>query len=88
MKLFEAIDVWRKQSDGIAIRYRCFRVLPDYGYCVQSADYYSEANTSSEAFEKQFIELFTEQDPDDRSGISSTLEEAIVDFDKGFGNAE
>jgi len=73
--------------DGIAIRYRCFRVLPDDGYCVQSADYYPEAKASAEGFERQFIELFTEQEPDDRSGIFPTLEEAILDFDKGFGSS-
>ena len=88
MKLFQAIDVWRKQSDGIAIRYRCFRVLPDDGYCVQSADYYPEVKASLKKFEKQFVELFTEQEPDARSGIFSTLEAAIVNFDEAFGNAE
>jgi hypothetical protein len=83
MKLYEAIDVWRKQSDGTAIRYRCFKVLPEDGYCVQSADYYPTANVD---LEKQFIELFAEQEPDERSGIFSTLEEAITNFDQEFGN--
>jgi hypothetical protein len=83
MKIYEAIDVWRKQSDGTAIRYRCFKVLPEGGYCVQSADYYPAANGD---LEKQFIELLLEQEPDKRSGVFATLQEAIMDFDKEFGN--
>ena len=83
MILYEAIDVWRKQNDGTAIRYRCFKVLPEGGYCVQSADYFPTVNAD---LEKQFIELFTEQEPDERSGIFSTLKEAITNFDQEFGN--
>jgi len=87
MKLFKAIDVWGKQDDGTAVRYRCFQILPDGGYCVQSADYYPPADTGLEKLEKQFVELFIEQEPDDRSGVFLTLEKAIMDFDRKFGNA-
>lgn len=86
MKLFEAVDVWRNKESGSVVRYRCFRVRPSGGYCVQSADNYSAAHTDSSCFERQFVELFSEQAPDERSCVFPTLEEAIEHFDREFGN--
>lgn len=85
MKLFEAIDIWRRK-DGGAICYRCFRVVPSGQFCVQSADYYSSSGHNGARHDQQHIELFSEQDPDQRSGSFPTIEEAILNFDSEFGN--
>ena len=84
MKLFEAVDVWRQGSMGSLVQYRCFRVWPSGGYCVQSADYYYVDKDNSHQFEKQFIELLSEQAPDERSEVFDTLEEAVINFDLEF----
>jgi hypothetical protein len=87
MKLLETIDVWRRMPSGTCIRYRCFRIHPSGCYCVQSADHYSSKDPSrASQMERQFLELLSEQAPDDRSGSFSSLEEAIEDFDVEFGN--
>lgn len=88
MKLYESIDVWMRGSSGELTRYRCFRVLPNSGCCVQSSDSFQSTKSELLQLDKQFIELLSEQEPDDRSGAFGTLEEAIAAFDRDFGNEE
>jgi len=83
-RLYEAIDVWRRAADRTLIRYRCFRVHPDGGYCVQSADYYREGDTNRAQLEDQFLELLAEEPPDRRSRSSPDLSSAIEAFDSDF----
>lgn len=87
MKLFEQINVWRRGVSGESICYRCFRILSSGGYCVQSADYYySSAELNNPQHERQFLELLTEQEPDERSGSYATLMEAIDAFEREFSS--
>lgn len=84
MRLLEQINVWHRIDDSESVCYRCFRLLPDGGYCVQSADFFRLNESEKEGFEQQQIELFLEQSPDERSGLWPTLGEAIKKFQEAF----
>jgi hypothetical protein len=75
--LFRAIDVWQRRPSGQLVRYRCFQVLPDGGYCVQSADFHPQDARQTQFLETQYLELLSELDPDERSKVHPSLEEAI-----------
>ena len=79
-KLYKAIDIWKKTDNGSVIRFRCFEIIGENQFCVQSADYfhYPVNETQIEYLDKQLIELFIEQAPDKRNETYSTLEEAIA----------
>lgn len=84
MKLFEQINVWHRVDDSESVCYRCYRLLPDGGYCVQSADFFRLNQVDKQDLNRQQIELFLEQSPDERSELWPTLEEAIRNFQKEF----
>jgi hypothetical protein len=84
MKLFEQINIWHRIDDSESVCYRCFRLLPDGGYCVQSADFFRPNEIAIQDFDRQQVELFLDQSPDERSGLWSTLDEAIRKFQKDF----
>ena len=84
MKLFEQINVWRRVDESESVCYRCFRLLPDGGYSVQSADFVRLNHTDQQDFNRQHVELFLEQSPDDRGGLWPTLEAAIENFQREF----
>jgi hypothetical protein len=85
--MFKAIEVWKRISDSEAVRYRCFQCLQTGKYFVQSADFYRlpENPVQSAQLERQHIELFIEQAPDERSGAYQTLEAAIEAHEAEFG---
>jgi hypothetical protein len=85
--LYKAIDVWKRESNR-AIRYRCFELVPDGTFCVQSADFYplTPEKTKGDFLERQFVELFIEQAPEERSKAFQTLEDAIAWHDREFQN--
>ena len=86
--LYERVDVWRRTDSGALILYRCFRLLPSGGFCIQSADFFDAASapTRHTHSQSQFFELLAEQPPEQRSGVFPTLEEAVNAFDRDFGN--
>jgi hypothetical protein len=76
-RYFRSVDVWEREDSRI-ICYRCFELIPDGGFCVQSADFYSNGSEErGQSFNRQFLELLSGQDPADRSHVFGTLEEAI-----------
>jgi hypothetical protein len=82
--LYRSIDVWKRYA-GHAVRYRCFEILPVKKFCVQSADYYRlEDAGRKDDLDRQFIELFLEQAPEERSKVFNTIEEAIEWHDWEF----
>ena len=85
--LFKAIDVWKRISDSEAVCYRCFQRLRTGKYFVQSADFYRlpENPIQSSHLERQRIELFIQQAPDERTGAYDTLEAAIEAHEAEFG---
>jgi hypothetical protein len=87
--MFKAIDVWKRISDSEAVRYRCFQSLRTGKYSVQSADFYHlpENPAQSDQLDRQHIELFVQQAPDERTGAYDTLEAAIDAHGADFGPA-
>jgi hypothetical protein len=88
MPLYQSVDVWKRISKTRAVRYRCFRELSSGRFSVQSADFYNLPLDPKQAanLEKQYMELFAEQDPDERAGNFDSLEAAIEAHDKDFGS--
>ena len=86
MEYYKAVDVWFRKNEGTVIRYRCFQLLPDGGYSVQSADYLHAPfqDTRHAQHEKQFLELLLEEAPKLRSPLFPTLIEAIRGFELDF----
>jgi hypothetical protein len=84
MKLFEEINVWERDASANAVCYKCLKLLPDQGYCVQSADFYNSEALQKNMFAIQFVELFIEASPDLRIEPKPTLELAIAHFKDQF----
>jgi hypothetical protein len=85
-KLYKTIDVWRKKGNDCAIRYRCFEILGENKFCIQSVDYFylPFAKKEVKQLERQFVELFIEVAPEERNDCFSTIEEAIKSYDDTF----
>lgn len=86
--MFKAIDIWKRIDDTTAVRYRCFQRLTDGQFCVQSADYYHLPLNEEQVkiLDKQFLELFIEESPDQRSSLHPNLEEAITFYELEFAD--
>jgi hypothetical protein len=86
MNLFEAINVWKRVSDGELVLYRCFKNLTTGKFSVQSADTYRlPLDPKRAAFlEQNSLQLLAEMAPDDRSSGFATLVEAIADHERDF----
>jgi len=85
--LYKEISVWKRVDEKTVLRYRCFQVLPDEKYCVQSADYYSLPldKTQTNYLSEQFVELLIEERPEIRAEkLYGSLQEAIFAHDKSF----
>jgi hypothetical protein len=82
------INVFRRISAEKAIIYRCFELIPEGGFVVQSADWINlpVRPESMSHHERQLWELFCEEAPDQRSVPYASIEEAIAAFDAEFGN--
>lgn len=72
--------------DNKLILYRCFEILPDGGFCIQSVDSYTENRKEENILflESNFIELLLEDAPENRSSIFNTPTEAIVNYESHF----
>ena len=88
--MFKAIDVWKRISASKAVRYRCFQSLQTGKYSVQSADFYSlpENPSQSALLERQHLELFIEQAPDERTRAHETLNAAIETHEAEFSKLD
>jgi hypothetical protein len=86
-KMYRDFSVWRRIDDKRAVRFRCFEELESHLFCVQSADFYAmplKAKVAAHS-DRQFLELFMEEEPAERSGGFATVEEAIAAHEKKFG---
>ena len=86
-RMYREISVWKRNGDRKAVRFRCFEELESHLFCVQSTDFYSLPLTTDAAAQsdRQFLELFMEEEPVERSGGFATVEEAIAAHEKEFG---
>lgn len=84
--MFRAIDVWRRVDETHLIRFRCFQSLSTGRYCVQSADSYNLPISPGDcsALDRQFLELFAEQPPDERDETFESIAEAIARHKQDF----
>jgi len=85
MIFYKEHRVWKRKGDQL-ILFRCFELLPEGGFCVQSSDTFHkmEYKERSDFFDRQFIELLVDEAPEKRSGLFSTLAEAILDHEHCF----
>jgi hypothetical protein len=85
-QVFREINVWRRRDESTLVRYRCFLVLPENRYCVQSADFYRHPLDAKQIGEldRQYVELLLEEPPNLRTETYETLEEAILRHDQDF----
>lgn len=86
LKKYRMIDVWERKGDNCAVRYRCFEVLGENKFGVQNTDFfYPETEYSHNLnLDSQFLELFLEIPPDERTEVFLSLEEAIKKHQEEF----
>jgi hypothetical protein len=86
--MYRSIDIWARREDGTVVRYRCFELLPDRTYCVQSADFFRLPLDDNQVrqLDRQFMELLLEEPPEIRAGAYSTIAEAIAAHDRDFSD--
>jgi len=84
--LFRQIVVWRRLGPARAVRYICFEDLSAFGFCVQSADFFTLPldTATSRQHEAQMLELLIEEAPGRRSPLHPTLASAIKHHDAMF----
>jgi hypothetical protein len=84
-KLYRQINVWEHIEEGRVAVYRCFEVLPDKKFFVQSKDFFSFplAEETLRLFQEQFLELLAQEWEEERETYDS-LEEAIQRDDEAY----
>jgi hypothetical protein len=85
--LYKEVSVWKRIDERTLLRYRCFQILPDEKYCVQSADFYSLPLDEAQInyLSEQFVELLIEEKPEIRAGkLYDSLQTAISAHDSKF----
>jgi hypothetical protein len=81
--LYKAFDVWQREGNRLRV-YRCFEILPDGGFAVQSCDFVQPDQSPASFSQRNYFELLHEQAPDARSGAFATIEEAIAAHNRYF----
>jgi hypothetical protein len=87
MPMYREVSVWERTEGTGLVCYRCLELLPQGGFCVQSADFYQQADDfckRDKGFARQFIELLIEDSPEARTKVFPTLQEAIEDHKREF----
>ena len=87
--LYKEISVWRPLGPTQAVRYVCFEQVGKALYCVQSADFYTLPMSQKTAQEhaSKLLELLIEEPPAARCTWFETVEAAINEHDRLFGNS-
>lgn len=84
--LYRSLIIWRRLGPTRAVRYVCFERMSDSLYCVQSADFYNwpAHPETMRAHDRQFLDLFMEEDPGTRCAWFGTVQAAIKHHDREF----
>jgi len=84
--MYKEIKVWKRLNESEAICYRCFQSIETNKYYVQSSDYFRlpVEKIRIDESEKQFVELFIEDDPCVRTDGFNSLKEAIENNEDEF----
>ena len=88
-KLNRSIDVWKREG-GSLICYRCFEVVGESLYWVQSKDFihFPMDESHLKTHQRNFLELLVEEAPDEPTSTFATLEEAILRYEAAVGDLE
>jgi hypothetical protein len=85
--VYQKIDVWKRSGPNQVLRFQCLQRLPDGQFAVQNTDYIRDCSSARlHESDRQFVELFLEEDPGDRCSWFSTLEEAIRAHEAEFAS--
>lgn len=85
--MYERIDVWKRLDAHVAIRFQCLRRLSDGMIAVQNADSVRQSTFKTDLWASNaiFVELFLDDDPDNRCEWFGSAEEAIEAHQRDFG---
>jgi len=86
-KIYKEHLIWKRiDREETAIRFNCFEILGENKFCVQGVDYFSLPVDDAQirGFNNQYIELFIEDSPENRSDLYDTLEDAIIFYERKF----
>lgn len=84
--MYREISIWKRIDAERAVHFRCFEDVASHLFCVQSADFYVlpvKVNARVE-FDRQFVELFIEVEPIERSRWFATVEQAVAAHEEEF----
>ncbi|MDQ2745715.1 MAG: hypothetical protein M3T96_00430 [Acidobacteriota bacterium] len=90
-KFFKEINIWKSVDERTVARYRCFEILPDGKFFVQSKDHIYEDSDKvyRENLEMYFVESLSSENFDEMSAEAcSTIEEAITKHEADFTELE
>jgi hypothetical protein len=84
--MYLELSIWKRIDGKTAIHFRCFEDIASHLFCVQSADFYTlpETVNARAGFDRQFVELFIEDEPIERGEWFATVEEAIAAHERVF----
>ena len=85
-KMYMELSIWKRIDGKTAVHFRCFEDIASHLFCVQSADFYAlpAAVNARAGFDRQFVELFIEDEPIERGEWFATVEEAIAAHERVF----
>lgn len=79
--------IWKRLSERQCIRYVVLTNIDTNLHAVQSADFFRSGKPpSSEYFDRQFVDLLIEVDPQERCVWHSSIVEAINAHDSDFAD--
>lgn len=90
-KFYKEITIWKPVDERTVARYRCFEILPDGKFIVQSKDFIYEDSDKlyRENLEMYFIESLSSELFEEMSAeASSTIEQAIAKHEADFAELE
>ena len=84
--MYRELSMWKRIDAERAVHFRCFEDVASHLFCVQSADFYNLPVTVNARleFDRQFVELFIEVEPIERSRWFATVDQAIAAHEEEF----
>ncbi len=86
MWAYKKLDIWKRIDAGTVVRFQCLERTKDGVFAVQNADFFRDPLTVSEMqrSDRQFLELFFEEEPTDRCKWYRSVDEAIAAHERDF----
>jgi len=84
--MYRELSIWKRIDSERAVHFRCFEDVASRLFCVQSADFYALPVTANARlqFDRQFVQLFIEVEPMERSRWFATVDQAIAAHEEEF----